>query len=157
MTKNVKITNADPSEHQLVVETWDVHPTTGEVTKGAEVDLSRPFDDLLTYVWQERFLVIREPGVPTLFPPRRVFGFATAFELLKAGRRVRRGEWVTSFVFLVPGSSFLVSRPPLLGILEEGARVDYSPHVDIRGEDGTVSPWVPNQADLFAEDWEVVA
>ena len=157
MTKSIKITNADASEHQLVVETWDVHPATGETAKTGEVDLSTPFDDLLTYVWRERFLVIREPGLPTLFPPRRRFGFATAFELLKAGRRVRREEWVTAFVFLVPGSSFQVSRPPLLGILEEGVQVDYLPHVDVRGEDGSVSPWVPNQADLFAEDWEVAA
>lgn len=81
--------------------------------------------------------------------------FSAALLAVKAGRRVARSGWNGKgmFVFLVPGSTFTVNRPPLLGIYPEGTQVEYRPHIDLRAADGTVGPWTPSGADLMAEDW----
>ena len=44
--------------------------------------------------------------------------FGKAIEALKAGKKVAREGWNGKgmFLFLVPGSTFQVNRPPLLGI-----------------------------------------
>lgn len=78
--------------------------------------------------------------------------------LLKEGHKVRRAGWNGSgmFLFLVPGSTFVVNRPPLLGIYPEGTKINYQPHVDMRTAQGTVVPWLCSQSDLLAEDWELV-
>ena len=61
------------------------------------------------------------------------------------------------FVYLVAGSSFAVNRHPLLGIYEEGTMIDYRPHIDIKGADGSVSTWAPSIGDVLADDWQIVA
>ena len=84
--------------------------------------------------------------------------FGEALERLKAGERVCRVGWNGKgmFVFLVPGSTFAVNRPPLLGIYPEGTVINYLPHIDMRTVDGTVVPWLASQTDVLAEDWGVV-
>lgn len=84
------------------------------------------------------------------------FGWAVA--ALKGGYRVRRAGWngKNMFLFLVAGSRFTVSRPPLLGIYPEGTVIDYCPHIDMRTADGSIVPWLASQTDVLAEDWEVV-
>ena len=84
--------------------------------------------------------------------------FSQALDKIKAGERLRRSGWngQDQFVFLVPGSTFQVNRPPLLGIYPEGTTVTYLPHVDLRNQQGTIVPWFVSQGDLMAEDWEVV-
>ena len=84
--------------------------------------------------------------------------FGQALEALKEGRRVARAGWNGKgmFLFLVPGSTFEVNRPPLLGIYPEGSRVRYHAHIDIKAADGQVLPWGPSQADMLAEDWTLV-
>lgn len=86
------------------------------------------------------------------------FSFSIALERIKDGFRVRRAGWNGKgmFVFLVAGSRFSVSRPPLLGIYPEGTVIDYCPHVDMRTADGKIVPWVCSQTDLMADDWEQV-
>ena len=81
--------------------------------------------------------------------------FSSALLLLKEGRRVARVNWngKNMFVFLVPGSTFKVSRPPLLGIYPEGTEIQYHSHVDMRTADGQIVPWLASQTDLLAEDW----
>lgn len=81
--------------------------------------------------------------------------FGQAVELLKRGHRVARTGWNgrKMFLFLVPGSRFVVNRPPLLGIYPEGTQVEYSAHVDMRTADGKVVPWLASQTDILAEDW----
>lgn len=81
--------------------------------------------------------------------------FSEALKQIKQGRRARR-QRPEEFMFLVPGSTFTVNRPPLLGIYEEGAAVNYHGHIDICMADGTIMPWVPSQDDLLAQDWCVV-
>jgi hypothetical protein len=82
--------------------------------------------------------------------------FGRALELLREGKRVSRSGWNGKgmFVFLVPGSTFQVNRPPLLGIYPEGTRINYCPHIDMRTADDRVVPWLASQTDVLAEDWE---
>lgn len=82
--------------------------------------------------------------------------FSDALREIKSGRRMTRRGWNApgQFVFHVPGSTFRVNRPPLLGIYESGTEVNYHDHVDLRTAQGQIVPWTPTQGDLFASDWE---
>lgn len=85
--------------------------------------------------------------------------FGSALLTLKQGRKVARVGWNGKgmFLFLVPGSTFQVNRPPLLGIYPEGTTINYHAHIDMRTADGTIVPWLASQTDLLALDWvEVV-
>ena len=84
--------------------------------------------------------------------------FEYALTALKTGKRVARMGWngKNMFVFLVPGSVFRVSRPPLLGIYPEGTEVTYHAHIDMRTADGTIVPWLASQTDLLANDWDEI-
>lgn len=81
--------------------------------------------------------------------------FGQALDVLKAGGRVARTGWNgrEMFIFLVPGSIFAVSRPPLLGIYPEGTIIKYHAHIDMRTADGMIVPWLASQTDVLAEDW----
>lgn len=91
--------------------------------------------------------------------PPRMMNFGHALVMLKRGEKVARAGWNGKgmFLFLVPGSTFKVSRPPLLGIYPEGAEVEYHPHIDMKTAQGYVVPWLASQADVLAEDWLIVA
>lgn len=84
--------------------------------------------------------------------------FGDALVNVKAGNRVAREGWngKDMFIFLVPGSSFEVNRPPLLGIYVEGTVIDYHAHIDMKTVDGSVVPWLASQDDMLCEDWVVV-
>jgi hypothetical protein len=83
--------------------------------------------------------------------------FSKAFEAIKAGKRVGRIEWKNArYVFLVAGSTFKVNRAPLNQFFPEGTEVEYRPHIDMCGEDGTIGTWSPSMVDLLAEDWSEV-
>jgi hypothetical protein len=85
--------------------------------------------------------------------------FGQALAVVKNGGRVARSAWGDggAFLYLVPGSTFQVNRPPLLGIYPEGTEIRYQPHIDIQASDGSCAPWQPSQDALMAEDWETVA
>ena len=84
--------------------------------------------------------------------------FEWALTQLKQGARVQREGWNGKgmFLFLVPGSTFEVSRPPLLGIYPLGTVVNYHAHIDMKTADGTVVPWLCSQTDMLANDWRLV-
>lgn len=84
--------------------------------------------------------------------------FGDALAALKSGARVAREGWNGKgmFVFLVPGSTFKVNRPPLLGIYPEGTEIRYHAHIDMKTADGQVVPWLASQTDVLAEDWVLV-
>lgn len=87
-----------------------------------------------------------------------MFEFGTALSILKEGGRVAREGWNGKgmFLFLVPGSHFIVNRPPLLGIYPEGTEIDYRSHIDMKTAQGDVVPWVASQSDLLSDDWVFV-
>lgn len=84
--------------------------------------------------------------------------FSTALMYLKDGRRVARKGWNGKgmFLFLVPGSTFKVNRPPLLGIYPEGTEINYLPHIAMKTVGGEIVPWLASQTDILAEDWQIV-
>ena len=76
------------------------------------------------------------------------------FSELSAGKLMTRAAWeVDEFVYLVPGSTFTVNRPPLVAILGAGTTVTYRPHTDRRYADGTCGYWAPSKEDAEAHDW----
>ena len=84
--------------------------------------------------------------------------FSGALKWVKAGGRVCREGWNGKgmFLFLVPGSTFKVNRPPLLGIYPEGTEIRYHVHVDMKTAQGDVVPWLCTQTDMLADDWMVL-
>lgn len=84
--------------------------------------------------------------------------FGHAIVMLKAGARVARAGWNGKgmFLYLVPGSRFMVNRPPLLGIYAEGTEIDYHAHIDMKTAQGYAVPWLASQSDMLADDWCVV-
>ena len=84
--------------------------------------------------------------------------FGEVLAALRDGKRVARAGWNGKgmFLFLVPGSTFMVNREPLLSIMGEGTQVQYHAHIDMKTAQGYVVPWLASQADLLSEDWEVV-
>ncbi|MFO1351922.1 MAG: DUF2829 domain-containing protein [Gammaproteobacteria bacterium] len=84
--------------------------------------------------------------------------FSEALIQLKAGHRIAREGWNgrDMFIFLVPGSHFTVSRPPLLGIYPEGTPIDYHAHIDMKTAQGYIVPWLASQADLLTDDWRIM-
>ena len=84
--------------------------------------------------------------------------FGAAIEALKEGKKVARDGWNGKgmFLFLVPGSTFKVNRPPLLGIYEEGTEINYCSHIDMKTADEKVVPWLASQTDVLAKDWCIV-
>ncbi len=85
--------------------------------------------------------------------------FSHALECIKEGELVSREGWNGKgmFIFLVPGSSFKVNRPPLLGIYPEGTEISYCPHIDMKTADGSIVPWLASQTDIMANDWDVLS
>ena len=84
--------------------------------------------------------------------------FSTALMYVKNGKKMQRQGWNGKgmFIFLVPGSTFKVNRPPLLGIYPEGTEINYHAHIDMRTADGQIVPWLASQSDLLANDWQEV-
>ena len=87
-----------------------------------------------------------------------LLSFEVALVHVKQGMRVARIGWNGKgmFIFLDPGSTFMVNRPPLLGIYPEGTEIDYHAHIDMRTATGEIVPWIASQTDLLTDDWMVV-
>lgn len=86
------------------------------------------------------------------------FNFSDALHEIKRGNKVARQGWNGKgmFVFLVPSSTFIANKPPLLGIYPSGTEINYHAHIDMKTADGTIVPWLPSQSDLLASDWMVI-
>lgn len=84
--------------------------------------------------------------------------FSEALTLAKAGHKIAREGWngKDMFVYWVPGSTFKVTRPPLLGIHKKGTTVQYRSHLDMQYADGTYGVWVASHSDMNESDWVVV-
>jgi len=86
------------------------------------------------------------------------FGFADVLVFLKKGKKLARKGWNGKymFIFFVEGSEFKVDRAPLNKFYEEGTRIVYRPHIDMKAADGTVGVWLASQTDILANDWFLV-
>jgi len=83
------------------------------------------------------------------------FTFSDALYAIKEGYKMARKGWNGKgmFIFLVPGSTFKVNRPPLLGIYDEGTEINYRSHIDMKTADGSIVPWIASQSDILSDDW----
>ncbi len=83
--------------------------------------------------------------------------FSAALELIKEGKKLTRLGWngKDMFVYLVPGSEFVVNKAPLLGIYPDGTKITYRPHIDMKYADGICGVWLSSMGDLMADDWEI--
>ena len=92
------------------------------------------------------------------YQPTDAMNFGHAIQALKDGLKVARSGWNGKgmFLYLVPGSTFTVNRPPLLGIYPEGTPIWYHAHIDMKTSNGMCVPWLASQTDMLANDWMVV-
>lgn len=83
--------------------------------------------------------------------------FGWALKQLLNGNKVQRAGWNGKgmFLYYVPGSTFEVNRPPLLGIYPAGTVISYHAHVDMKTASGDCVPWLCSQTDMLANDWEI--
>lgn len=83
--------------------------------------------------------------------------FSSALIAIKSGNRVCRSGWngKNMFLFLVPGSRFIVNREPMLSVFGEGTEIQYHGHIDMMTAQGYVVPWLASQSDLLSDDWEI--
>ena len=127
------------------------------------IEKAEPSDKIIGYVAvnpyneQDKWFIAKE-FADNNYVLQEAFSFSVALEHLKAGRRVARKGWNGKgmFIFLVPGSTFKVNRPPLLGIYPEGTEVRYHSHIDMRTADGQIVPWLASQTDMLEDDWVLV-
>lgn len=87
------------------------------------------------------------------------FNFSKALAKIKHGMVVSRKGWngKNMFIFLVPGSTFITNRAPLIDVLGKDVKVVYNSHIDMKTADGSIVPWLASQSDLLAEDWMEVS
>jgi hypothetical protein len=78
---------------------------------------------------------------------------------MREGERVTRAAWDKGvYLFLVPGSTFVVTADRPLGRAcpqMVGKEISYHAHVDMQTTQGDVVPWLCSQSDLLATDWEL--
>ncbi len=86
--------------------------------------------------------------------------FSQALEQLAAGKMMRRSSWDENSpvqrIYLVPGSTFVVSRAPLNKFYAEGTQITYREHIDAAFSDGTCGVWAKPLESTAAEDWVIV-
>ena len=83
---------------------------------------------------------------------RIAYGTGWAIEKLKAGYRVRRTGW--HGVRGLTGTYLEIQLPDA----DSGnVTPELYPYIYLRDSQGNRGPWLCSQADLLAEDWEVVA
>lgn len=84
--------------------------------------------------------------------------YGQALQAAREGKLIARQGWNGKgmYVFFVPGSKFIVNRPPLLGIFPNGTEIVYRPHLDMKYADGTVGVWMASHSDMLEADWMIV-
>lgn len=85
------------------------------------------------------------------------FGFGTAIDYLKQGKKVARKGWNGKgmFLYYVPAASYA----PCTDIAREtfgGNDVPYGAYIAMKTAQNNVVPWLASQTDMLAEDWTVV-
>jgi len=116
----------------------------------------------------EGYAVKYEDGY-TSWSPKDVFentyrksgemNFGHAIMALQEGKKIARSGWNGHgmFLILVFGSVLSTFRPESAYANHFSERVTIDPHIDMRTAKGTMQPgWLASQADMLADDWQVV-
>lgn len=85
------------------------------------------------------------------------FGFGTAIDYLKQGKKVARTGWngKNMFLYYVLAAAY----PPCTDIAREafgGNDVPYGAYIAMKTAQNNVVPWLASQTDMLAEDWIVI-
>lgn len=99
-----------------------------------------------------------------MVPP---MSFGDALISLRSGQMVARHGWNGKgmFIYLVPANSYPATTPAAkqafalksssVGPNNE-IMVPYTEYIAIKSVNDTVTPWLPSQTDVLAEDWYIV-
>lgn len=84
--------------------------------------------------------------------------FGSAIDLLKMGYKLTRKDWGTNerFIYYVPASSYYPGSSVGEELVTDDGKVTYDEYISMRTEQGTIIPWLANQADILSNDWIVV-
>ena len=106
---------------------------------------------------------IKQPGVAAQPTNMSVgYPFDEALRWLKYGRKLTRRGWNGKgmFIYLVRERTMRIAETdetePLVGVMAEGAEIDYAVRVDMRYSDGRLGVWTPTFDDIFATDWNIL-
>src|SRR4051812_290525 len=88
--------------------------------------------------------------------------FSDALERLKAGHRLQRQGWNGKGMYVVlqqgyPDGIPINANTSRATGLPVGTVCRFSPYLTMYTAQGDFTPWLPSQADLLSEDWQVVA
>lgn len=102
-------------------------------------------------------------GANHLFHDLDVMDFGNAIKALKLGKKVRRKKWdsVGVFLWLKPATNVKAEwcKDPMLKALAEqnGGEIPACDTICMFTAQHTIlTGWIPQQSDMFAEDWEIV-
>lgn len=134
---------SDPYDFKMVTETY----------RGAPLAIEQGIVDALAATGVDAMAALREK-VDSVMDTERTFN--EALYEIKAGQKMRRKSWdADRFVYLVQGSEFSVTRPPLNKLFTDGRTIQYQAHIDeFRGENNA-RVWNATNEDLLAEDWHI--
>lgn len=94
------------------------------------------------------------------YQPHNAMSFGHALHALKAGYRVCRAGWNGKgmFLVLVPGTPQVTFREGTPYRNAGVVQADIGPHIDMFTAQGIFQPgWLASQADMLADDWQIVA
>lgn len=84
------------------------------------------------------------------------YGIGRAIKYMKYGLRLARKIWGEGvFIYYVPEGRYDVRMEAIKGVYIDD-KVPYGAYIAIKNSDGIVTPWIPNQTDLLAEDFAIV-
>ena len=84
--------------------------------------------------------------------------FGLAIEAAKKGAKITRRGWNGKgmFLYYVPEGRYPARTDAAKSIATEDGKVDYGAYIAMKTAQGNVVPWLASQADMLADDWEVV-
>ena len=89
----------------------------------------------------------------------RKMDFGKAIKALKEGKKVARKGWNGKGMFLVyvPGSEVEIRENTSYWNVGLRGKIKIDSHIDMYTSSGTMQPgWLASQADILANDWEVI-
>lgn len=86
--------------------------------------------------------------------------FSDALNLLRTGKRVTRGEWVSRMMWVTYQKGYPNGVPINANTAEStglvvGDKCSFRPYLMMCNEHGSFVPWTPNMMDLLAGDWQI--
>ena len=84
--------------------------------------------------------------------------FAWALTKVKEGKKIQRSGWNGKgmFIYFVPKGAYKPCTPIAESLVNKEGLVEYREYLAHKTTSGDVVPWTISQADVLANDWEVI-